>query len=108
MYIYAVKFLTFILSMYILVLNFSFCEDNGVDDADAKIEISQNLDTNHVHSELDLCSPFCQCQCCHIYATFIGIQKFDIASATFSTEVIYYFDKLDDDITFSILRPPRI
>lgn len=108
MYIWAMKFLAFILSIYILVLNLTICEDKGVADANAKIEISQNLDTNYGHSDLDFCSPFCQCQCCNIYAIFIGIPKFDVASAFLSTEVIYYFDKLEDDITFSILRPPRI
>lgn len=102
------KFLAFILSIYLLVLNFTICEDKVVADSDVKIEISQDLDSKYGHSDLDLCSPFCQCQCCQIYTTFIGIPKFDAASATHSTEVVYYFDKLEDDITFSILRPPRI
>ena len=102
------KFLAFILSIYILALNFAPCEDNGNADNNVKIEISQSGDINHAHNVIDLCSPFCQCHCCHIHATQFNLEEFTVASHKISTELFLHFDSLGKDISNSILQPPRV
>ena len=102
------KFIAFILSIYILALNFAPCEDNAINDNDVKVEISKNGDIGESHNVLDLCSPFCQCHCCHIHATYFNLDAFTTASENISTNIFLHFDSLGKDISNSILQPPRI
>jgi Family of unknown function (DUF6660) len=102
------KFFAFILSIYILALNFAPCEDSGTFDNNLKVEISQITDVDHGHNVLDLCSPFCQCHCCHIHATNFNFDEFTMASENISTEIFLHFDGLGKDISHSILQPPRV
>ena len=100
------KFLTFILSIYILALNFSPCEDNSVTNDEVKTEISQQSDGDHAN--LDLCSPFCQCHCCHIHSTYFNKPDFAISTNYISTEVFFHFNGLEKDFNNTILQPPRV
>ena len=102
------KFVAFILSIYILALNFTPCEDNVLEGNEVKIEISQNIDVDHSHADLDLCSPFCQCHCCHIHATYFNLVNLTSTSTQISTEVFTYFENLGTDIPNTILQPPRV
>ncbi len=102
------KFLAFILSIYILALNFTPCEDGNAINNDIKIEISHNGDLDLDHNNLDSCSPFCQCHCCHIHATSFNLDDSDEASHKISTKIYLHFDGLGKDITNSILQPPRV
>ncbi len=102
------KILAFILSLYILALNLTPCEDSvEVDVIDSKIEMTQNGDINESHSDLDLCSPFCQCQCCHIHTTTSSPSDFVLVLNKISTEIILHFDSLGKDIHISIFQPPK-
>jgi len=100
------KFLAFILSIYILTLNLAPCEDYTVLDDEVKIEISQQSLGDH--TDLDLCSPFCQCHCCHIHATYLSKVDCAIASIDISTKLFFHFNGLEKDFTTSILQPPRV
>tara|TARA_R110002073_G_scaffold80283_1_gene193579 strand:- start:576 stop:887 length:312 start_codon:yes stop_codon:yes gene_type:complete len=102
------KFIAFILSIYILALNFAPCEDNAINDNDVKVEISKNGDIGESHNVLDLCSPFCQCHCCHIHATYLSKVDCAIASIDISTKLFFHFNGLEKDFTTSILQPPRV
>ena len=102
------KFLAAILSIYLLTLNFTYCEDVDVADSDAKIEFIQETSTSHGHSDLDFCSPFCQCQCCQAFIAFYDMAKLETVPTYLSTDLIYYFDRIEDDLNFPILRPPKI
>tara|TARA_R110002072_G_scaffold97577_1_gene214596 strand:+ start:720 stop:1031 length:312 start_codon:yes stop_codon:yes gene_type:complete len=102
------KFIAFILSIYILALNFAPCEDNATSDNDIKIEISQNSGASEGHNVLDLCSPFCQCHCCHIHATYFNVEEATIASKKIFTDIFMHFDGLGKDIHISILQPPQV
>jgi len=108
LYICLMKFLAFLLSVYILALNFVPCEDNNATDKDIKTELSQNIDVNHSHNGLDLCSPFCHCHCCHIHITYFNSSESDLVSNYISTEVFLHFDSLGEEISNPILQPPRI
>lgn len=100
------KIVAFILSIYILALNCSFCEDNSVINDEVKIEISQHSDGGH--NDSDLCSPFCQCHCCQIHATCFNKQDYPIASIYISTEVFFHFNGIEKDFKNSILQPPKV
>ncbi len=101
------KFIAFILSIYIFALNLTPCEDNTVSDSEVKTEISHSTD-DHQHQDIDLCSPFCSCQCCHIYATYFKIIDFTIDTTNISTEVFYHFNGLEKDFNSTILQPPQV
>jgi hypothetical protein len=101
------KFLAFILSIYIFALNLAPCEDYTVSDDKVKTEISQAAENDHQHHGSDLCSPFCNCQCCHINAIhfqFVNV-KFNISYI--STQDFFYLNGSEKSFTTTILLPPR-
>lgn len=61
------KILALILSVYVIALTAMPCSDDGVvDNKSLNIEVVQQSQT---HSEdIDLCSPFCFCNCCQTLA----------------------------------------
>jgi hypothetical protein len=110
MYIFAVmKFLAFILSLYIYTLNLAPCEDYeaGVFNNDVKTEISQIVDNDHQHQDLDLCSPFCICQCCHISTMTFKFVDVKFNTSYISTQDFFYQNGIEKDFTTSILQPPK-
>tara|TARA_R110002049_G_C8985663_1_gene548647 strand:- start:529 stop:834 length:306 start_codon:yes stop_codon:yes gene_type:complete len=100
------KFVTFILSFYILTLNFLPCEDGDLLQNEMQVEIVHSVDDNHGH--IDMCSPFCQCQCCHIQTTFFKIAELSLGANDIATTVFLHFESLGKDISKSILQPPRV
>ncbi len=102
------KFLAAILSIYIFALNLVPCEDSCDFDNEVKTEISKTLDNDHKHQDTDSCSPFCNCQCCHVHATHFKIVDFIIATTSISTEVFYHFKGLEKDFNSTILQPPQV
>ena len=107
MYIWHVKILAFILSIYILGLNFAPCEDSDVSAIDVTVEVSQIVDADQGHSDLDFCSPFCQCHCCHVHTIHFNLSDIVLNSSTISTNLFLHFDSLGKDIPNSILQPPQ-
>ena len=102
------RFLAFILSIYILTLNLTPCEDTSILDNEVKIEISKTIGDDHQHQGADSCSPFCSCQCCHIHATHFEIVELAVSSTDISTEVFYHFNGLVKDFNTTILQPPQV
>lgn len=102
------RYLTFILSIYIFALNLAPCADIDVSDNDAKTEISQAMDNDHQHQDSDLCSPFCICQCCHINATYFQFSYTKYEIRFISTQDFFYQNGIEKDFTPSILQPPRV
>lgn len=103
------KYLAFILSLYIFVLNLAPCQDIIVFDNGVKTAISQQVENDHQHSnqELDFCSPFCICQCCHISATYFKTINTKPDVAFISTQDFFFLNGTVKDFTSSILQPPR-
>jgi hypothetical protein len=101
------KYLAFILSIYILALNLAPCEDYVVFDNEVKTEITQLANNDHQHQGLDLCSPFCICQCCHITATHFKFVNIKFNTVYISTQDFFYINGTEKDFTSSILQPPR-
>jgi len=102
------KFLAFILSIYIFALNLAPCADYSVPDDEVETEISQAIGDDHQHQDSDLCSPFCSCQCCHINATHFEIADIELDIKLISTLDFFYLNGSEKDINTSILQPPRV
>ena len=101
------KFLAFILSIYILALNFAPCQDNDEFNTEVKTEITQH-NTDDGHMDLDLCSPFCQCHCCQIHATYFKKSNLTNAISEISTEVFFHTYGLEKTFISPILQPPKV
>jgi len=102
------KYLAFIFSVYIFALNLAPCAD-FVSSADAmKSEISQTMDENHQHQNLDLCSPFCICQCCHVNATDVKFLNVKSTITKIFTQDFFYLYGAENNFSTSILYPPRV
>ncbi|WP_339652554.1 DUF6660 family protein [uncultured Maribacter sp.] len=100
------KTIAFILSIYFLALNFVPCSDsaNALDETQ-KVSVS---DFNGDHDqECELCSPFCQCHCCHVHTVDFGLANFKPFLPSVSQKIFAHFDSLGKDISHSLLQPPR-
>ena len=102
------KNLAFILSIYILALNFTPCEDSSVIDGSVNAELSQLENTNHNHNAADFCSPFCHCQCCQVHTIDVAILSFEPLSITISSEVFFHINNLGKEIPSTLFQPPRV
>lgn len=100
------KLLTFILSTYILVLNLAPCEDYTTLNDEVKTEISQGF--NHDNQDSDLCTPFCNCQCCHINVMQLKLVNVKFNTSFISTQDFFYLNGIEKDFTPSILQPPKV
>jgi hypothetical protein len=99
------KYVAFIFSIYILTLNLAPCADSVVTD-DAKIESSQN--TSDHHQDLDVCSPFCSCQCCHISTTNMQFADIKLDIPYISTKDFFYLIVSENSFSASISQPPKV
>ena len=101
------KFFTTLLSIYFLALSFAPCEDAGANNNDIPSENSQAVSADHDHSAVDLCTPFCQCHCCHVNTIDVSIVAFELVQTPFLRESFVHFDSIGKDIFHSLLQPPR-
>lgn len=103
------KFLACILSIYILVLTTLPCHDTNECEDNAKVQMSQNMTNNSQEvPDVDLCSPFCDCNCC-ASITVQSIFKIDFTFDTFFT--VQYPKYISDFSSFnftSIWQPPKL
>ncbi|MBQ4820925.1 DUF6660 family protein [Aquimarina sp. MMG016] len=104
------KVFTVILSIYLLGLNFVFCEDNCTDVDDVHIELSQDMDTDHKHSdsETDICSSFCYCYCCHIHVINFDLYQSTLPILEIPAEIFSHNEGFIKDVTLTILQPPQL
>ncbi len=101
-----VKYLSCILCFYTLVLGLIPCCDYELQQNEDNMEISHNQ--KHEHEGLDLCSPFCTCQCCKVSATQIQLEIIELEppKIKMSKQKFFYLDDNGRDFTFSLLQPP--
>ncbi|MEO2052212.1 MAG: DUF6660 family protein [Allomuricauda sp.] len=101
------KFFTVILSIYVLALNVVPCSDAGNVTEDSQGVYLVQFDGEHSEN-CELCSPFCQCHCCHVHTIHFGIAKFELLQATIPQDNFAHFDSIGKDITFSLFQPPQV
>lgn len=107
------KYLTILLSIYILALSFVTCSDtivNTLHDEDV-IELAQDFDHgNHSHSdEADFCSPFCSCQCCQVTVDIFHFPTFNLgAELLLLEEISSIHHDISQEILQSLYQPPIV
>jgi len=105
-----VKFLAFILSIYILGLSFVTCNDNDIPDNTSNNDIVHVLksDQHSDSGETDFCSPFCSCQCCQININTVALISYDVISLDIFTTIFSHPNQLAQDVTYSFFQPPQV
>ncbi|UNY98472.1 hypothetical protein MQE36_15505 [Zhouia spongiae] len=100
------KSIAFILSLFLIGLSLAPCSDAEVK---AECEMQVTADHNDHEQHIDLCSPFCVCQCCHSHTTF-PTQLFEVKNThTVIVSVTNnYLSLVTDSHLEKLLRPPQI
>ena len=95
------------MSVYFLSLNLVSCSDDAVNTNDVSVT---EVATSHTDGglEIDFCSPFCQCNCCHVHVTPSSLVGYTIISPEISSEVNLHTKHIEDQFQNSILQPPRV
>jgi hypothetical protein len=103
------RYISFLLASYILVVVCMPCNDDEVCIDEAKNPIASVVEEHeHSPSEVDLCSPFCICNCCHSTISqpkyfsfgFHPMENTDF-NATIKPHSI-------QSISYSIWQPPKL
>ncbi len=82
------------------------CDDAvGEDTCVTEVHFYENI--GKVHNDADLCSPFCQCVCCHI--SIASPQIYQLSSFYFSADAnpFGYFENTGKDYFKYALQPPQ-
>jgi len=102
------KYVALILSFYFLALNVMTCDDNDTIVDGEQSLISYQQDSNHNQGNLDSCSPFCSCHCCHVHTIKFVPIAFETIEPIVFQEVFDHFYGLTKDFHTSILQPPQV
>ncbi|WP_081415677.1 MULTISPECIES: DUF6660 family protein [Aquimarina] len=101
------KYFAFILSIYFLALNVVPCSDTGNITDDSQVVTMVDFDGDH-DQDCELCSPFCQCHCCHVHTINFGLAVFKPLQPLISQDNFNHFDSVGKDISLSLLQPPQV
>ena len=106
-YLCNVKIFAIILSIYCFALNIVPCNDAGNVTDDSQIVATVDLDHDH-DQDCELCSPFCQCHCCHVHVISCGLVTFEPLEPLILLDNFNHFDSIGKDISLSLLQPPQV
>ena len=102
--IQTLKFTSIFLIVYILTLSFIPCDDihnfNGTD-------IPGQTSISHF-SDIDHCSPFCTCNCCHVFSLVSHKVILPSIRVIHSTVKCSYFLPSIEEVEFTFWQPPKI
>ncbi len=105
------KWITIILSIYLMTLSNMPCADMEVNSAAHKTARFSS-EANHTHDkDNDLCSPFCACNCCgaQILSYQIAVNfEFPVAYSIISVQLPNYTSVVASNFYGSIWQPPQI
>ena len=99
------KVLLAFFTIYMIVLNTLPCADAPQEILSKPQAVSVQQDEGH--ADLDGCSPFCQCHCCHFHTLDVAANDYVLAQPLISKKVIGYQDGASRDYSSRILQPPR-
>lgn len=83
------------------------CNDVIVNEDDTQIT-SMAQDNDSSGDDCEMCSPFCQCHCCHVHTINFDLNAFEPLSRSFLQEDFAYFDSHGKEISRSLLQPPKV
>ena len=99
------KKIALLLAIYILALSVVPCNDvHAISDIYSTGNILTQDENNHEHP-LDMCSPFCSCDCCHTVAETVFQTQIIIENCEISAVITPYF-YTEKESFFSLWRPP--
>ena len=101
------KLLASILSVYFLLLTVTPCVDLPNDNCSHRTMLSQYSD-HHNQGDVDLCSPFCTCNCCSSPITYsaeiLNVKCLVFSQTQHSEYTLAYLSLFFD----SIWQPPKL
>jgi hypothetical protein len=100
------KKIALLLAFYILALSAMPCNDIhaiAIDSTDTGVTLQSHEDEHEHH--MDLCSPFCSCDCCQTVAETVNQIQTQIENSFFSADVAPCFHTEIESIS-SFWRPP--
>ncbi len=100
------KWVLIIFSVYFLSLNILPCGDNAIEAESVQTEVSC-ADNAHDHDKSHLCSPFCQCQCCHVHVISIDLETTLSFNPDLSSELYNNKQGIILEIPYSFFQPPQ-
>lgn len=103
---FQMKYVTVILSMYVMVLTAIPCNDVHASNSNSvTLELSEQSQ-NHTNN-VDLCSPFCFCHCCQtlFFPSFFSISFTNLVESTLDVKLKEY--SFSSPVA-SIWQPPKI
>ncbi len=85
------------------------CNDDIPIAENTQLEISACAGDTHNHStENDLCSPFCQCHCCHVHVVDFDINSYQLLSPEMYPQLFTHFDSAGKEILDLPFQPPKV
>ncbi len=104
------RFLAYILSLYILVLTAVPCLDAPEFLGSGNVQITQNTtDTAQGLPDIDYCSPFCVCSCCVSSISLQEVFHIDFTCDSFSPVQYSKYTSVFSSFNFaSIWQPPKL
>ena len=101
------KFLAVILSFYFLALNAVPCNDTKDAPSDNVETYVMDIDTEH-GQDCELCSPFCNCHCCHVHTINFEVANFEPVVLLSIKENFSHFEGLGKEVAFALFQPPQV
>lgn len=110
--LHSVKFISYILSIYMLALSLVPCSD-GMDfmhsDCDTDTEVVDNSHNHSDHDHEDLCTPFCICACCGSMAMIPTTIDYSGSYAKVPTLCLHnYQSNYSFDYSKGVWHPPTL
>lgn len=105
------KIISYILSVYLLVLSLVPCSDSMVfihSECEANTELVDSNKNHSDHEHEDLCTPFCICACCGSVAAMPTILDYIGIFTKISTPCIYISLTIFFDYSKGLWHPPAL
>jgi len=72
-------------------------------------KVSKEHQDSHSHSEEDLCSPFCSCQCCQMVINNLELDSFELTLNSFTQrEISKPSTETVQEVLHSLYQPPIV
>ncbi len=102
------KFMIFIIALYVNVLSFIPCQDTNSNGTLTSVVHSENETPNHK----DKCSPLCACNCCQITISSIKFTRLLKTPKVFepntSKKIQFKKNTIQNQLYADIWQPPKI
>lgn len=85
------------------------CGDDGQIESYDSIESVMDADHDEEHNDCDLCSPFCQCQCCNSHTlVWYSYSLEPVHPIATQGEGFFHCERFNKDLIFTLLQPPKL